>query len=82
MNIGQSLYNLIEFIYTPMEYVLTEMGLDTIVLKLGIGQVEFFSLTVTQLLSLALSVVVWYIFIRFVYKLIKSIIGLFTRYLR
>lgn len=82
MNIGQSLYDLITFIYTPMEYVLTEMGLDTIVLKLGIGQVEFFSLTVTQLISLALSVVVWYIFIRFIYKLIKSIIGLFTRYLR
>lgn len=80
--IGQALYNLIMFIYEPIEYILTQMSLSNINLKLGIGQVEFFSLTLTELLSIAVSVVVWFVFVRFVYRLIKSIFSLVTRWFR
>jgi len=80
--IGQALYDLVLFIYEPIEYIINQMGLSTVRIKLGIGQVEFFNLTLPQLLSIMVSVVVWYVFVRFVYKLIKSIFGLATRWFR
>lgn len=80
----EGLKGLIDFIIEPLldlinSYLPNFMDKS---FKLGLGQVEFFDLTFNEVIVFLVVVVVWVIFIKFIYWIIKNIFNLIVGWLK
>lgn len=79
MSIYQSLKPVIDFFINPFLDTLDSIGISNTIIKIGFGQVEWFSITLYDLVSFLGTFIILYIFYRFIYRLVKKFYKLITR---
>lgn len=72
------LKQLINFVVEPLELILEDFGFD-IPITMGIGQVEWFTINLDQIIIMIFVFITWFIFIRAFYSLLKMFWNLITR---
>ena len=72
-NLSDVLEDVVLFILQPLLNVLTSLGLDltTISIKIGFGSVTWFDLTLDKLLKIFVSIMVWFVTYKMLWKVLK-----------
>ncbi|MEM1974263.1 MAG: hypothetical protein QXN68_05695 [Thermoplasmata archaeon] len=77
-NIYLGILSLVNFVVEPLELLLLNFGFDTYIIKVGFGSIEWFSIPLDRIIIFVFVFIVWYIFIRFVYRLFKKLFSFIT----
>lgn len=78
MNIYNSLEAVIEFFIQPFLSVLEKLGIENIDIKIAFSSVEWFNISLYNLVSLIGSYIILYLFFKIIYKILKTFIKMIT----
>lgn len=70
----ENIKGLINFFVQPFLDLITDLGLENQVIKIGFGSIEWINFELYDLVNLVMSGLVVYMFIRLVYKLFKLVV--------
>ena len=59
--------DLFDFIFEPLEILLSHIGISNQTLSIGFGSIEWFNLEIVLLIKLVLSILIVWVFIKFIY---------------
>lgn len=78
MNLYNALKEVIDFFVRPFLTVLDEIGISEIPIKVGFSNIEWFSITLYNLISLIGSYIILYLFFKIIFKILKMFIKIIT----
>lgn len=78
MNIYESLKDLLDFFIQPFLSLLDDIGISDTPIRLGFGSIEWFEITLYDLVYLILGIIILYVFFRVIYRLIAKLISVIT----
>ena len=78
MNLYNALKEVIEFFVSPFLTALDEIGISNTPIKIGFSNIEWFSFSLHELVSLIGTYLILYLFFKIIYKLLKTFIRLIT----
>jgi len=78
MDLYNSLKAVIDFFIQPFLKALDEIGISDIPIKVGFSNIEWFSFSLYELVSLIGTYLILYLFFRIIYKILKTFIKMIT----
>lgn len=82
IGIYQGLNSLITFLLYPVLEILSDYGLEERVIRVGFGSVIWYEDSLYNLIVIVMTILVWWIFVMFVYKLIKNFFKMVVGWLK
>lgn len=73
--------DLFDFIFEPLEILLAHIGITDQTLSIGFGSIQWFNLEIVLLIKLILSIIIVWVFIKFIYKLILRFVNMIVGWL-
>lgn len=74
----EGLKTMINFFVEPFLDLLTDLGLNEKIIKIGFGEVEWLNFTLLELTQLILSGLVIYLFMKLVYKIFMKLVKIIS----
>ena len=78
MDLYNSLENVINFFIQPFLKALEKIGISDTPIKVGFSNIEWFSFSLHELVSLIGTYLILYLFFRIIYKLLKIFVKIIT----
>ena len=78
MNIYNSLERVIDFFVQPFLVVLEKLGIENIDIKIAFSSIEWFNIKLYDLISLAGSYIILYLFFKYIFKILKLFIKIIS----
>lgn len=78
MNLYNALKAVIDFFIQPFLTALDEIGISDMPIKIGFSSVEWFSISLYNLIALVGSYIVLFIFFKIIFKILKLFIKIIT----
>lgn len=78
MNLYNALKEVIDFFVRPFLTALDEIGISNTPIKIGFSNIEWFSFTLYELVSLIGTYLMLYLFFRIIYRILKMFIKIIT----
>lgn len=78
MNIYNELKNFLDFFIQPFLSLLDDIGISDTTIKMGFGSIEWFEITLYNLVYFIIGSLLLYLFFRFIFRILKRFIKLIT----
>lgn len=78
MDLYNTLKAVIDFFIQPFLKALDEIGISEMAIKVGFNNIEWFNISLYNLVELIGSYIILYIFFNFIYKILKLFIKIIT----
>lgn len=78
MDLYNALEEVINFFIQPFLKALDKIGISDIPIKLGFDNIEWFNITLYNLVSLVGTYIILYIFFRFIFRILRKFVKIIT----
>lgn len=78
MDLYNALKAVIDFFIQPFLTALDEIGISDMPIKVGFSNIEWFNISLYELISLVGTYIVLYIFFRFIFRVLRKFVKIIT----
>lgn len=70
-----SFLRILEFFNYPIQEMLEYLGIANKPISIGFGSIEWFNLTVSEVMSIIISIMIYYFIMKLIYKSFKKLVS-------
>lgn len=70
-----SFLRILEFFNIPIQEMLEYLGVSNKPISIGFGSIEWFNLTVSEVISIIISIMIYYFIMKLIYKAFKRLLS-------
>jgi len=70
-----SFLTILDFFNYPIQEMLEYLGIANKPISIGFGSIEWFNLTISQVISIIISIMIYYFIVKLIYKSFKKLLS-------